>query len=206
MRLPASSSLPSPAARILPFCGFSLAVSGSTRPLAVVSSSSIARTIRRSPRGFSFMLKTSVSRDAPGGSTFDPPFGTLTARVPAEAQYIRNLGRFKAWLALARLNCQQNSAPLPGEGGQTARKVDRNDRKSGAGGPNKGPTLVLRAAEPFHRLGHPARLVEDLRKAHHGDRVFGRHRASVDLFEKVDQLLVATKLGVVVLDVPRREI
>ena len=38
-----------------PFCGFSLAVSGRTMPLAVVSSSSIARTINRSPRGLSFM-------------------------------------------------------------------------------------------------------------------------------------------------------
>src|SRR4051794_41864035 len=39
----------------LPFCGFSLAVSGRTIPLAVVSSSSIARTMSRSPRGLSFI-------------------------------------------------------------------------------------------------------------------------------------------------------
>ena len=39
---PSSSHLPSPTARTLPRCGFSLAVSGRTMPLAVVSSSSIA--------------------------------------------------------------------------------------------------------------------------------------------------------------------
>src|SRR5215213_9537540 len=55
-RLPVSSLiLPSPTARTLPFCGFSFAVSGSTRPEAVVSSSSTALTINRSPRGLSFM-------------------------------------------------------------------------------------------------------------------------------------------------------
>src|SRR3954466_10307597 len=52
---PSSSKRPSPTARTSPFWGFSLAVSGRTRPLAVVSSSSIARTIRRSPRGLSFI-------------------------------------------------------------------------------------------------------------------------------------------------------
>ena len=51
---PSSSNRPSPTASTSPRCGFSFAVSGRTRPLAVVSSSSIARTIRRSPRGFSF--------------------------------------------------------------------------------------------------------------------------------------------------------
>src|ERR1700682_6108074 len=57
MRLPSSSSFPSPTARTLPFSGFSLAVSGRTMPLAVFCSSSIARTIRRSPRGLSFILE-----------------------------------------------------------------------------------------------------------------------------------------------------
>src|SRR3954463_1168373 len=55
-RLPVSSLiLPSPTARTLPFCGFSFAVSGRTMPDAVVSSSSRALTIRRSPRGLRFM-------------------------------------------------------------------------------------------------------------------------------------------------------
>src|SRR5215210_5457136 len=74
-RWPLSSSFPSPTARTLPFWGFSLAVSGRTRPDAVVSSSSTARTIRRSPRGFSFIAS-------------EPPLrfvGTLNRRVPATA-------------------------------------------------------------------------------------------------------------------------
>src|SRR5919107_4092059 len=54
-RWPLSSSLPSPTARTLPFWGFSFAVSGRTMPEAVVSSSSTALTIRRSPRGLSFI-------------------------------------------------------------------------------------------------------------------------------------------------------
>src|SRR6476469_2924625 len=52
---PSSSHLPSPTATTVPFWGFSLAVSGRTMPLAVVSSSSIGLTISRSPRGFSFI-------------------------------------------------------------------------------------------------------------------------------------------------------
>src|SRR5207253_10349512 len=55
IRLPSSSSLPSPTARTLPFWGFSLAVSGSTMPEDVFSSSSTALTINRSPRGLSFI-------------------------------------------------------------------------------------------------------------------------------------------------------
>src|SRR5437762_1887433 len=72
MRLaPSSSHLPSPTARTLPRCGFSLAVSGRTIPLAVVSSSSIGKTISRFPRGLSFieiLRKKSL--------------GTLRQRVP----------------------------------------------------------------------------------------------------------------------------
>src|SRR5687768_6364959 len=61
VRLPVSSLiLPSPTARTFPFCGFSFAVSGSTMPEAVVSSSSTALTISRSPRGLSFMRGTST--------------------------------------------------------------------------------------------------------------------------------------------------
>src|SRR5439155_12076344 len=56
MRLaPSSSHLPSPTAKTLPRCGFSLAVSGRTIPLAVVSSSSIGETISRFPRRLSFI-------------------------------------------------------------------------------------------------------------------------------------------------------
>src|ERR687892_2779737 len=75
---PSSSHLPSPTARTLPRCGFSLAVSGRTMPLAVVSSSSIALTITRSPRGFSF-IDTSV--------------GTLAMRVPGYSTRYRRVLR-----------------------------------------------------------------------------------------------------------------
>src|SRR5581483_11198897 len=52
---PLSSRLPGPTARTRPRCGFSFAVSGSTMPLTVCSSSSRTSTIKRSPSGFRFM-------------------------------------------------------------------------------------------------------------------------------------------------------
>src|ERR1035437_6371630 len=56
MRLvPASSHLPSPTATISPSIGFSLAVSGSTMPLAVFSSCVTALMMTRSSSGFSFI-------------------------------------------------------------------------------------------------------------------------------------------------------
>src|SRR5215216_5878338 len=55
-RSPSSLRSPGPAARILPSCGFSLAVSGRIIPPAVISSCSVGSTITRPPRGFSFSL------------------------------------------------------------------------------------------------------------------------------------------------------
>src|SRR5579862_3791752 len=52
---PLSSREPGPTARTRPRCGFSFAVSGSTMPLNVCSSSSRTSTIRRSPSGFRFI-------------------------------------------------------------------------------------------------------------------------------------------------------
>src|SRR2546423_648042 len=74
---PSSSHLPSPTARTLPRCGFSLAVSGRTIPLAVVSSSSIGRTISRFPRGLSFIVLPSVVKS----------FGTRAMRVPTSDRH-----------------------------------------------------------------------------------------------------------------------
>src|SRR5829696_912193 len=74
-RCPLSSSLPSPTARTLPLIGFSFAVSGSTMPEAVVSSSSTALTIRRSPRGLSFMRDLHSDRSI-------SRIGTPRGRVP----------------------------------------------------------------------------------------------------------------------------
>src|SRR5262249_48788243 len=73
MNFPLSSRLPGPTARTRPRCGFSLAVSGSTMPLDVVSSSSRTSTINRSPSGFRFMNCLLC------GS------GTLTPKVPADS-------------------------------------------------------------------------------------------------------------------------
>src|SRR3954471_15274392 len=63
----------------LPFCGFSFAVSGSTMPLAVVSSSSMALTINRSTRGFKFIPEYLRS-------LFRSLAGTLYVRVPRRAR------------------------------------------------------------------------------------------------------------------------
>ena len=57
MYSPSSSRGPGPTARMRPRCGFSLAVSGSTMPLIVISSSSRTSTMRRSPRGCKFIDK-----------------------------------------------------------------------------------------------------------------------------------------------------
>src|SRR3978361_1212747 len=121
MRLsPSSSNLPSPTATTRPFCGFSLAVSGSTRPLAVVSSSSIARTIKRSPRGLSFILEYLHLGTRLGGSTGpsasqlgpDRPFGTLTPRVPTTPSIYRRSGAFQGRLALLQHDCRHLRAPV----------------------------------------------------------------------------------------------
>src|SRR5690606_21738177 len=55
-RFPSSSRAPGPTATTFPICGFSLAVSGMTRPEGVLcSSSSSGSTTTRSPRGCSFI-------------------------------------------------------------------------------------------------------------------------------------------------------
>src|SRR3954454_2199064 len=66
--------------------------------------------------------------------------------------------------------------------------------------------LVLRAADPQPPVGELARVVHDLAEAHDGDDVVGRHRSPVDLLEEVLHLVLAAELGVVVLDVARREV
>src|SRR6266511_2387021 len=55
MYSPSSSRAPGPTASTRPRCGFSFAVSGSTMPLTVVSSSSRTSTISRSPSGCRFI-------------------------------------------------------------------------------------------------------------------------------------------------------
>src|ERR687893_1578384 len=57
-----------------------------------------------------------------------------------------------------------------------------------------------------HALGDLRRALVDGREAHDGDLVLERHLAAVDLLEEVLSLLDAAKLGVVVLDVARRQL
>src|SRR5215211_5169469 len=163
MRLsPSSSHLPSPTARTLPRCGFSFAVSGRTMPLAVVSSSSIACTIRRSPKGLSFIDSTSVDH---------------------------------SFLALTGLECQA---------GTLARGVPGCARAAAV--PRESPGSVLRRRVGAQALAQLRRAVRDLGEAHHGHDVVLLHLAAVDLLEEVDHLVEAAELGVVVLDVARREL
>src|SRR5450759_767131 len=57
-RVPSSRVCPGPTARMVPPCGFSLAVSGRTIPLLVTSSRALGLMTTRSPRGLSLLLLT----------------------------------------------------------------------------------------------------------------------------------------------------
>src|SRR3954452_14776897 len=64
-RLPLSSTRPGPTATTVPSCGFSLAVSGMTRPEAVVVSASLAWTTTRSSSGLMLTLVAVVTSVTP---------------------------------------------------------------------------------------------------------------------------------------------
>src|SRR3954465_5833436 len=66
--------------------------------------------------------------------------------------------------------------------------------------------LVLRATDTQAGIGERRGMDDDLREAHDGHDVLHRHLLAVDLLEEVDHLLLAAELGVVVLDVTRREL
>src|SRR5689334_3497427 len=140
-RLPLSSTRPGPTAMTVPSCGFSLAVSGMTRPEAVVVSASFAWTTTRSSRGLMLTLVALVTSGRPlrdrtadvvlmlrrgcrapavAGVRLQPvSVGTLPTRVPAT-----------------------QPGPLPG--GQAVREAVRRDlpRRPGDG-----------AAQAAHRGG-----------------------------------------------------
>ncbi len=65
---------------------------------------------------------------------------------------------------------------------------------------------ILRAADAAQTVLEVRRVLDDLREAHDGDRVLEPDVAAVDLLEEVDHLLGPPELGVVVLDVARREV
>src|SRR3954454_11189086 len=123
-RLPSSLMAPSPTATTLPFCGFSLAVSGRTMPLAVVSSSSTGLTISLSPRGFSFIreppLSVSVcceSRESPLWSQICglAAVGTLRVGVPTEGKIAMWGRRSSAGGRETSVRCQQTAAEELGD-------------------------------------------------------------------------------------------
>src|ERR1039458_1291182 len=211
MRLPSSSRRPSPTARTLPFCGFSLAVSGRTRPDAVVSSSSIARTISRSPRGLSF-----ISKKPPlvGGLATSFWHSRLESASDDDPHYIEDPAR--AGINFERRRTRRSRAKRSKDAVSVAcyarMLADRSiasDRRSVRTPLRAAPSAarsILGAADALHRLGHAGGLVQDLREPHDRDDILHRDRPPVDLFEKVDEFLVAAELGVVVLDVARGEV
>src|SRR5579875_3962806 len=144
----------------LPFWGFSLAVSGRTIPLAVVSSSSIARTIRRSPRGLRFMnhdLRLKCATDARPAwhstiesasarhySAFRRQFGTLLRRVPRTVRAVPRAGRRVA----------------------SGRALADRDRLREALGPRRAPRPTgRRAADAARRQGGVSRRSDRARAA-----------------------------------------
>src|SRR6478672_8604761 len=155
---PSSSHLPSPAAMTFPFCGFSLAVSGRTIPLAVVSSSSIGLTISRSPRGFSFIREP-------------PLFGRYYwkgSKSRSEARLCRTSRR----LALSVKECQEKKESDSGRsaaGQQTAAEQLRDPLAPASHHPVVVP-LECRAGDRGQQI-HPGPgrrhvpLVEDGRRA-----------------------------------------
>src|ERR1035437_2421339 len=175
MRLPSSSRRPSPTARTLPFCGFSLAVSGRTRPDAVVSSSSIARTISRSPRGLSFISKkpplvgglaTSLWPPRLEGASYDDP------------HYIEDPARaginFKRRLVnSARRRTRRSRAKRSKDAGSVACYARERPRTPLRAAPSAAWS-ILGAADAFHRLGHAAGLFQDLREPDDRDDILHR--------------------------------
>src|SRR6185312_10832289 len=126
-RWPLSSIRPGPTERTSPSWGFSLAVSGMTRPEAVVCSASRALTTIRSSSG---LMETDTCRlfhalEVVGKRSW---VGTLTRRVPTTNLCPR--------LALGQPECQPSDPPWPGRAGW-------QDRRHGPG----------RFGEPAHARG-----------------------------------------------------
>src|SRR6266446_9508366 len=71
-RLPSSRIRPGPADRIVPSWGFSLAVSGRTMPLLVISSRADGWITTRSPSGRSFVAETVAVANVHSSSSWRP--------------------------------------------------------------------------------------------------------------------------------------
>src|SRR5919201_6234494 len=90
-RLPLSSMRPGPTARTVPSCGFSLAVSGITRPDAVVVSASFAWTRMRSSSGLIATFVAVVTDIPSWGTGFAyhvPPGGSVVAGAGATGKHL----------------------------------------------------------------------------------------------------------------------
>ena len=92
-----------------------------------------------------------------------------------------------------------------GGGGGAAEEGRRTDAAATEATPAAGASCARRRGRACGRASL-GRVLDDLREAHHGHRVVHRHLAAVDLLEEVDHLVDAPELGVVVLDLPRREV
>src|SRR3954469_21198666 len=66
--------------------------------------------------------------------------------------------------------------------------------------------LILRAAYAAEAVLEVRRVLDDLREPHDRHGVVERHLTVVDLLEEVHELLRPAELGVVVLDVTRRQV
>src|SRR5688572_15489518 len=95
-RLPLSSMRPGPTAMTVPSCGFSLAVSGMTRPEAVVVSASLAWTTTRSSSGLMLTLVavvTSVTPPSVSDGLVNGACGGADAVARAQAPAVAGVGR-----------------------------------------------------------------------------------------------------------------
>src|SRR3972149_549584 len=86
-RLPSSRMRPGPTARMLPSWGFSLAVSGRTMPLFVISSRAVGLATTRSPSGLSLVEAVALANvlpscdgDGPSGPGLGRPDAWRAAR------------------------------------------------------------------------------------------------------------------------------
>src|SRR5581483_4274603 len=103
--------------------------------------------------------------------------GTLMPRVPTQGDYSLFCPRGKANLALSCEECQETY-----------------------------PALVLGRSQPVNAISDARPVLDDLREPHHSHGVLQLHLAPVDLLQEVHHLIDSPELGIVVLDVPRREV
>src|SRR5256712_8155634 len=172
MRWPVSGCRsPGPTARTLPSCGFSLAVSGRTIPLFVISSRSRPLTTTREPSGLSLSLGCDLGAVATA-TCISPP-----CWVGASAICGRHI---ETGLALARLDCQHSTpgpksgqAGLPGPWGRSALgRVGRGERRL-----HHDAVLSRSLGRVEHRVGRREHLLGGPSGAPAGDARADRDRA-----------------------------